>query len=55
MEKHLGLRVDAELLKKFRYVCGYEGRSANKQILRLMKSFVDRYERDNGKIEFDEE
>ena len=28
-EKHFGLRVDGDILAKFRYVCGFEGRSAN--------------------------
>lgn len=31
-EKHFGLRVDGDILAKFRYVCGYVGRSANSQI-----------------------
>lgn len=24
-EKHFGLRVDGDILAKFRYVCGFEG------------------------------
>lgn len=35
-EKHFGLRVDGDILAKFRYVCGFEGRSANAQIIQLM-------------------
>ena len=34
-EKHFGLRVDGDILAKFRYVCGFEGRSANAQIIQL--------------------
>ena len=36
-EKHFGLRVDGDILAKFRYVCGYVGRSANSQIIQLIK------------------
>ncbi|MDR3344045.1 MAG: hypothetical protein LBT21_00380 [Oscillospiraceae bacterium] len=50
IEKHFGLRIDGELLAKFRYVCDYEGRSANRQILQLIKGFILRYEEENGKI-----
>ena len=38
-EKHFGLRVDGDILAKFRYVCGFEGRSANAQIIQLMLFF----------------
>lgn len=50
-EKHFGLRVDGEILAKFRYVCSYEGRSANSQLIRLMLQFIAEYEEEHGKIE----
>lgn len=50
-EKHFGLRVDGNILAKFRYVCGYEGRSANSQLIQLMIRFVADYEAEHGKIE----
>ena len=50
-EKHFGLRVDGDILAKFRYVCGYEGRSANSQIIQLMLKFIAEYEKENGKID----
>lgn len=50
-EKHFGLRVDGDILAKFRYVCGYEGRSANSQIIQLMLKFITDYEKENGKID----
>ena len=53
-EKHFGLRVDGAILAKFRYVCGYEGRSANSQIIQLMLKFIADYEKENGKINLDE-
>jgi len=50
MEKHLSLRINAKLLKKFRYVCAYEGRSANKQLIQLILKFVREYEDSHEKI-----
>ena len=55
MEKHFGLSIDEQLLRKFRFVCEYEGRSANRQILQLIIKFVADYEAEQGKIEFDDE
>lgn len=49
-EKHFGLRVEAELLRKFRFACEYEGRSANAQLLVLMRKFVADYEKSHGAI-----
>lgn len=49
-EKHFGLRVDAMTLAKFRYVCGYTGRSANSQIIQLMLRFIANYEKEHGEI-----
>lgn len=47
------LRVDRTLFKKFRYIAGYEGRSANKEIEQYMKRRVKRFEEENGEIEFE--
>ena len=52
-EKHFGLRVDGDILAKFRYVCGFEGRSANAQIIQLMLKFIADYEKEHGKIQLD--
>ena len=49
-EKHFGLRVDGTTLAKFRYVCGYTGRSANSQIVQLMLRFIANYEKEHGEI-----
>ena len=49
-EKHFGLRVDGEILAKFRYVCNYTGRSTNSQIIQLMLKFIAGYENEKGKI-----
>ena len=52
-EKHFGLRVDGNILAKFRYVCGFPGRSANAQIIQLMLKFIADYEAEHGKIELE--
>ena len=50
MEKHFGLRIDSEILAKFRFVCDYVGRSANRQIVQLILKFIAEYEDKNEKI-----
>ena len=50
-EKHFGLRVNGEILAKFRYVCGFHGRSANAQLIQLMLRFIAEYEAEHGKIQ----
>ena len=52
-EKHFGLRVDCNIHAKFRYVCGFHGRSANAQIIQLMLKFIADYEAEHGKIELE--
>ena len=52
-EKHFGLRVDGGILAKFRYVCGFHGRSANAQLIQLMLKFIAEYEAEHGKIELE--
>lgn len=47
------LRIDAELLKKFRFVADYNARSANCELEVLMKKHIAEFEKENGKITFD--
>ncbi|MEY8236645.1 Arc family DNA-binding protein [Lachnospiraceae bacterium 66-29] len=47
------LRIDAELLKKFRFVADYNARSANRELEVLMKKHIAEFEKENGKITFD--
>lgn len=49
-EKHFGLRIESELLQKFRYVCEYDGRSANSKILILIRQCVLNFESKHGEI-----
>ncbi len=48
--KHLGLEIDPELHYKLHYICKYEGRSANGQILYLLRRCIQEFERENGEI-----
>lgn len=50
-EKHFSLRVDGDTLAKFHYVCRYVGRSANSQIIQLMRKFIASYEKEHGEID----
>ena len=49
--KSLYIRIDEELLNKLHIVADYEGRSANSQILILIRDCVESYEKTHGKIE----
>ena len=48
--KHLGIRIDSELHAKLHYVSRYEGRSANGQILYLIRQCVRQFEKEHGAI-----
>ena len=48
--KSLSIRIDEEMLNKLHYVADYEARSANSQILILIRDCIDKYEREHGKI-----
>ena len=48
--KHLGIEVDPALHYKLHYIAKYEGRSANGQILYLIRQYIKDFESENGKI-----
>ncbi len=50
-QKHLSLRIAEEMLRKFRYVCEYEGRSANRQLLIYIQDAITKFEKEHGTIE----
>ena len=50
--KHLGIEIDPELHYKLHYVSKYYGRSANGQILFLIRQAIKRFEKLEGKIEY---
>lgn len=48
--KSLSIRIDEELLHKLHIVSNYEGRSANSQVVTLIRNCIETYEVKNGKI-----
>lgn len=42
--KSLSIRIDEEMLNKLHVVADYEGRSANSQILVLIRECIEKYE-----------
>jgi len=49
--KSLSIRIDEKMLDKLHFVADYEGRSANSQILILIRDCIELYESKHGKIE----
>lgn len=49
--KSLSIRIDEEMLHKLHFIADYEGRSANSQILILIRDAIEEYEEKHGKIE----
>lgn len=48
--KSLSIRIDEEMLNKLHVVADYEGRSANGQILILIRDCIEQYEQKHGPI-----
>ncbi|MDL2300477.1 Arc family DNA-binding protein [Clostridiaceae bacterium OttesenSCG-928-D20] len=48
--KSLSIRIDSEMLNKLHVVADYEGRSANSQILILIRDCVKQFEKAHGEI-----
>ena len=51
--KSLSIRIDETMLDKLHIVADYEGRSANSQILILIRDCIEDYEQRHGKIQQD--
>lgn len=49
--KHLGIEVNPQLHYKLHYISKYEGRSANGQILYLIRKCIAEFEKEHGEIE----
>lgn len=52
-DKHLGLRINSELHYKLHYISRYEGRSANGQVIYLIRKAIDEFGKEHGKIEIE--
>ena len=48
--KHLGIEIDPELHYKLHYLAKYEGRSANGEILYLIRQAIRKFEQAEGEI-----
>lgn len=53
--KHLGIEVEPELHHKLKYIAKYEGRSANGQIVYLIRQCIRDFENREGEIPFEPE
>ena len=49
--KSVSIRIEEEMLDKLHVVADYEGRSANSQVLILIRDCIEKYEEKHGKIE----
>lgn len=49
--KNLSIRIDDEMLDKLHFVADYEARSANGQVLVLIRECIEKYEEKFGEIE----
>ena len=49
--KSVSIRIEEEMLHKLHVVADYEGRSANSEILILIRDAIEAYEARHGKIE----
>ena len=48
--KSLSIRIEEEMLDKLHVIADYEGRSANSQILVLIRELIEAYEQKHGEI-----
>ena len=48
--KSLSIRIDDDMLDKLHYVSDYEARSANGQIIVLIRECIEKFEEKHGKI-----
>ena len=48
--KSLSIRIDDEMLDKLHVIADYEARSANGQIIILIRNCIEEYEKKNGEI-----
>lgn len=48
--KHISIRIDEEVLRKFHYVAKYDDRSASGQIMFLINNCIRKFEEKHGKI-----
>jgi regulatory protein len=52
--KHIGLEIDKRLHFKFKYICEYDGRSINKELIFLIRRYVEEFENKHGVIKYED-
>ncbi|MDE6030876.1 MAG: hypothetical protein K2G32_04575 [Oscillospiraceae bacterium] len=50
--KSLSIRIDDEMLDKLHFIADYEARSANGQIIVLIRECIEKFEEKHGEIVF---
>lgn len=48
---HYALRIPTETMDKLKYIAGYNGRSANKEIEQLILKHITAFEKEHGIID----
>ena len=49
-QKHISIRIDADVLEKFHYVAKYDDRSASGQFMYLINNCIRTFEEKHGTI-----
>ena len=52
--KHIGIEIDPELHDQLRYISKYDARSANGEILYLIRQEIQAFEKSEGEMELPE-
>ena len=53
--KSLSIRIEQKMLHKLHVLANYEGRSANSEIIVLIRDAIEKYEEKHGEIKLDSE
>lgn len=53
--KSISVRIDGNMLDKLHYIAEYEARSANGQMIILIRECIKKFEEEHGEIIFGEE
>lgn len=48
------IRIKPLMLRKIRYIAEYNARSANREVETLIKKHIEQFEKEHGKITFDD-
>ncbi len=50
-QKHISIRIDEDVLRKFHYIAKYDDRSASGQVMFLINKCIRDFEEKHGNIE----